>query len=375
MPEQIQHDAKVFNIHTLNTNQNLLLTYGQTALLFTRPDLASPSFQYQHSLSITCGTYLPKKNLLILTDILKKMLIFDVATNELKSTRNIQKRAAKLIYNKDETELLIADKTGDVYTLNLDDYDKNDIKLLMGHLSMLTDLKLTDNEKFLITSDRDEKIRISHWMNSYNIKSYLLGHKEFVTKIELINDQRLLSCSGDAKLILWDLKTNMPKQVVNTLDFLKTEDDGFVSKGVDRLDFDSETKRVVAHLYKSKSILEFVLDGDELKFVGELNNESRIDYLVRVFDNFYLMVSDKKFLIKTISAEGLKSPKESRDKLDKLEAYLNDNVNLENVQNEIEQDFESLFKNIIYSNVETYYERKMERIEATTGAKKPKINA
>jgi hypothetical protein len=32
-----------------------------------------------------------------------------------------------------------------------------------------------------------------------------------------------------------------------------------------------------------------------------------------------------------------------------------------------------LFKNIIYSNVETYYERKMERIEAT-GPKKPKAN-
>ncbi len=110
MPEQIQHDARIFNFSSLNANQNLLLTYGQTVLLFSKANLTVPFFEYQHSLSITCGTYLPQKNLLILTDVLKKMLIFDVATKQLKSTRNIQKRAAKLIHDKHETQLVIADK-------------------------------------------------------------------------------------------------------------------------------------------------------------------------------------------------------------------------------------------------------------------------
>lgn len=46
------------------------------------------------------------------------------------------------------------------------------------------------------------------------------------------------------------------------------------------------------------------------------------------------------------------------------------------VRGEIEQEYESLFKNIIYSNVERYYEVKQERIEATAPKKaKPALTA
>jgi hypothetical protein len=53
---------------------------------------------------------------------------------------------------------LIGDKTGDVYQMKLDDnFLENEIKLLMGSLSMLNDIRLDSNEKHIITSDRDEK--------------------------------------------------------------------------------------------------------------------------------------------------------------------------------------------------------------------------
>lgn len=94
--------------------------------------------------------------------------------------RSICKRASKLIHSNDEQSVLIGDKTGDVYVmkLDLDNLDQCEVKLLMGSLSMLTDMRFYSNEKFLITSDRDEKIRVSCYPNSYNIDSYLLGHKE-----------------------------------------------------------------------------------------------------------------------------------------------------------------------------------------------------
>ena len=61
---------------------------------------------------------------------------------DLFSSRPIVKRAAKMIYNKDETVLLLGDKTGDVYSLDMSQngLETNEFKLLMGHLSMLTDL-------------------------------------------------------------------------------------------------------------------------------------------------------------------------------------------------------------------------------------------
>ncbi len=74
---------------------------------------------------------------------------------------------------------MIGDKTGDVYQMKLvGNFLENEIKPLMGSLSMLTDITLDSNEKHIITSDRDEKIRISCFPNSYSINSYLLGHKE-----------------------------------------------------------------------------------------------------------------------------------------------------------------------------------------------------
>ena len=47
-----------------------------------------------------------------------------------------------MIYTKDESTILLADKTGDLYTLDIksENLEKATFKLLMGHLSMLTDL-------------------------------------------------------------------------------------------------------------------------------------------------------------------------------------------------------------------------------------------
>ena len=65
--------------------------------------------------------------------------------------RLISKRAAKLIYTDDENTLILGDKTGDVYTLNIDLKTLNDQKLnlLMGHLSMITDMVNTIFDSFV----------------------------------------------------------------------------------------------------------------------------------------------------------------------------------------------------------------------------------
>jgi hypothetical protein len=56
--------------------------------------------------------------------------------------RLIHKRAAKMITNKSESAIILGDKTGDVYSLNLESLETNEFNLIMGHLSMLTDIVL-----------------------------------------------------------------------------------------------------------------------------------------------------------------------------------------------------------------------------------------
>ena len=49
----------------------------------------------------------------------------------------------------------------------------------MGHVSLVTTFLLTPDEKFIITADRDEHIRISWYPESFVIERYCLGHMKY----------------------------------------------------------------------------------------------------------------------------------------------------------------------------------------------------
>ncbi|KAK4896704.1 tRNA (guanine-N(7)-)-methyltransferase non-catalytic subunit trm82 [Elasticomyces elasticus] len=106
-----------------------------------------------------------------------------------------------------------------------------DHKLLLGHVSMLTDVAYVSRNVdgrergYIITADRDEHIRVSRGPpQSHVIEGYCLGHKEFVSKVCLIPGTDLLvSGGGENELYVWDWsaftlkrKIQLPSEVVNT---------------------------------------------------------------------------------------------------------------------------------------------------------------
>ncbi len=50
--------------------------------------------------------------------------------------------------------------------------------LVLGHASPLNCFVLTDGEKYIITADRDEHIRVSCFPKGYIIEMYCLGHSK-----------------------------------------------------------------------------------------------------------------------------------------------------------------------------------------------------
>ncbi|SMR54857.1 unnamed protein product [Zymoseptoria tritici ST99CH_3D1] len=86
--------------------------------------------------------------------------------------------------------------------------------LLLGHVSMLTDMLYTTHQpageskprSYVLTADRDEHIRISRGPpQTHVIEGYCLGHTAFINKICRVGTSEVLvSGGGDSWLGVWD---------------------------------------------------------------------------------------------------------------------------------------------------------------------------
>ncbi|KAI4794183.1 hypothetical protein E4T45_12432 [Aureobasidium sp. EXF-8846] len=97
---------------------------------------------------------------------------------------------------------------------------KFEYRLLLGHVSMLTDVQFATEDVdgktrgYIITADRDEHIRISRGApQAHIIEGFCLGHKDFISKICLLPDTELLiSGGGDDWLGVWDWRAGSLKE-------------------------------------------------------------------------------------------------------------------------------------------------------------------
>lgn len=156
-----------------------------------------------------------EKYLLGTTDYDKALVIFKIDFNKSNCIKLIDrkvfpKRPCAITTTDDDCAALVADKFGDVYEIKLDVRDKvNDVKdPILGHVSMLSGIIFVKEhgKKFIITSDRDEHIRISNYPRSYVIKNFLFGHRLFISQLALPSFDRnlLVSGGGDDFLCLWN---------------------------------------------------------------------------------------------------------------------------------------------------------------------------
>ncbi|KXT14980.1 hypothetical protein AC579_7764 [Pseudocercospora musae] len=88
---------------------------------------------------------------------------------------------------------------------------KFDHKLLLGHVSMLTDMKFVlkkvegQHRGYILTADRDEHIRVSRGPpQAHIIEGFCLGHTQFVSKIcQVGSGDLLVSGGGDDWIGVW----------------------------------------------------------------------------------------------------------------------------------------------------------------------------
>lgn len=127
----------------------------------------------------------------------KLLSIWNTTNWSLVENKTLAKHATNIVFTPKTNLIIVGDKKGDVYA-----FEELPVRIL-GHSSMVLDICFSKDEKYIVTCDSDEKVRVSHYPNSKNILYYMMGHEAYVSGICMLNNF-ILSGSGDSTLRLWD---------------------------------------------------------------------------------------------------------------------------------------------------------------------------
>lgn len=320
------------------------------------------------------------QHLAIITSISKQLIVYNVPNFEKFTTFLLPRSASKIRFTANDEQILVADKSGDVLIYSMKDDDKG--TKLLGHLSLLLDVLQTNDGKFIISSDRDEKIRVSCYPNTYNIQTFCLGHKEFVNHIELLpnNDKYLTSTSGDGFVKCWNY---MLGKLCYSIDTFKDVNDEQLKEDFSNA-MDSEGVEVYTLPIVHYSVTKLNDTSNILAVVVHSYNKLLL-YQLNIMDNEF-----SHSLLHKLSLD--KFP--TAIKFHNLNLFLYDDINCEvsvfkilNEKEKIESSLDKkicMFKNKIFNvakenghdsikvlykrkfdNVQEYQERKRQRLEKT----------
>ncbi|KHJ33367.1 putative trna methyltransferase [Erysiphe necator] len=247
-------------------------------------------------------------------------------------------------------------------------------ELLLGHVSMLTDVKLAKvgGKSYLITSDRDEHIRVSRGIpQTHVIENYCLGHTEFVSRLCIpeTKPKILISGGGDNELFVWDWvhgsllsKTDLYEHIKNVRKKLSAE----LNKNET---MNSQIKVAVSGilhvslLVDSKVVSLILVSCERLPafFTFCLSPENKLEYSETVWTSGNILsmstASVQNSMVKSlfVSIDNLHKPGSSLDIREDISSILSlcrfdfDGVNLKSIplifKVPVDKEFEGMCKN------------------------------
>jgi len=201
----------------------------------------------------------------------KHLWLWETANWSLRSKRVVRRSCSRLIFSPSGRHVILADKSGDVYSYSITSCDVGR-ELLLGHVSMLLDVLISADERFIITCDRDEKIRVSHYPDAYEIHSFCLGHTSFVSSLTLLSDGQLVSVAADGTLRLWQ-----PREGVLRATY-RLEDDGRLSPDDGGVEGDCPLEKVIA----AGPVVCYLIHGKPMVGVCTVSGNSEIRHVQSV---------------------------------------------------------------------------------------------
>ncbi|KAK9487545.1 hypothetical protein V1527DRAFT_419832 [Lipomyces starkeyi] len=234
----------------------------------------------------------------------RKSLVVLRADLSVVNIRDFPKRPSAIDITSDSSTVLLGDKFGDVYAVPIRDIaypptvglsrisevaeceSGGELDPILGHVSMLVDLLVTEDQKGLrhiISSDRDEHIRVTKYPESYVIEAFCFGHEQYVSQLLIPSwsPNTLISGGGDDFLAHWDWTTGELLEKVDIHSILYPKSDKHGS--------DEQIEEVAVSGIWQVPELQLVLAYDEtvkLLLVFKLHKETRqLEYINKFSSN------------------------------------------------------------------------------------------
>ncbi|XP_063360330.1 tRNA (guanine-N(7)-)-methyltransferase non-catalytic subunit wuho [Cydia amplana] len=319
------------------------------------------------------------KYLAVVSTVSKQLTVFELPQWNNYKSFTLPRSASKIRFTSNNEHLLVADKTGDVLIYDINNPNDSGTKLL-GHLSLLLDVLQTNDGKYIISSDRDEKIKVSCYPNTYNIQTYCLGHKEFVKQIEILphDENYLTSTSGDGTIKCWDYLNGKLVYTIDTNDDIKdaqllenfvklmNDDEIQVEKlpivhyTISRLD-DNASLLVVA-VHTCNNLLVYKLESNKNQvshtFLDRITVE-RFPAAIKLYNSSLYVYDDVQCTVQVLKIDYKENKTDIQsDKVIKMFEKDDTSIDIRDNNESIK-----LFYKRKFDNVQEYQERKKQRLE------------
>ncbi|XP_048202148.1 tRNA (guanine-N(7)-)-methyltransferase non-catalytic subunit WDR4 isoform X2 [Perognathus longimembris pacificus] len=243
---------------------------------------------------------------------------------------------------------------------------------------MLLDVAVSPDDRFVLTADRDEKIRVSWAAAPHNIEAFCLGHAEFVSRIFVVpgHPELLLSSSGDGTLRLWEYRSGRQLHCCD-LAGLRAPAEPKDHKGLaaSRITFWGQESCVAALCDCVPAVFVFGLDADgrRLVFRQQLTFPRRVwDVAFEDAQGLWVLQDCREAPLELWRpVEGRWQPACDSAAARRLCSRLRGDWAMLEGSAGAEDSFRSLYK-ATFDNMSSYLRRKEERLRQRLGKKRPR---
>ena len=162
----------------------------------------STSYKFRKfSLNRTCDT-------LAIGTSDKFVIVLDINSKDELAKFKIENSITGIIFSPVNSRcFFVADNGGQITQIDL---SLKSSSLLLSHFSTVTGVATDFSGKFIFSTDRDGKVRVSKYPDAFQIETYLLAHSAFISKILVLHDlqadRNILVCGGlDKFLTIWNI--------------------------------------------------------------------------------------------------------------------------------------------------------------------------